>query len=167
MIFFSIREFLAALLIFILGFTAVFGIRYARLYSDESITIDGTAELLVYERIGLEDLYNSLDSINVTVDRDNLMWAGNILGWRSFRPGRYEINSNISFPLLLSNMARGIQDPGNVVVHSGIDAAILSGRLSRQMQADSLSFAQQFTDSSALAIEFGSNRRGVIFKNAS
>jgi len=155
MIFTTIREFIAALLIFLLGFTTVFGIRYARLYSDQSIKTDGTVELLLHERTGLEELYKTLDSLGVSVEYENLMWAGNILGWRTFRPGRYEINSNISFPLLLSNMARGIQDPGNVVIHSGIDSSILSERLSRQMQADSLSFARQFTDSSAVAIELG------------
>lgn len=151
----AFRELIAALLIFTLCFILVFGVRYSRLYSDESISTTGNVEVLVHERIGLEELYQMLDSLHVTVEYDNLMWAGNLLGWRSFRPGRYEIDSSISFPLLLSNMARGIQDPGDVVVHSGIDASILSERLSRQMQADSISFEEQFTDSSDLARELG------------
>ena len=41
------------------------------------------------------------------------------------------------------------------MVHSGIDASILSERLSQQMQADSVSFAEQLTDSSDLAQELG------------
>jgi len=146
---------MAALLVFILCFTVVFGVRYSRLYSDQSIKTNENIELLLDEHIGLEELYQTLDSLKVTVNYDNLMWAGNLLGWRSFRPGRYEIKSSISFPLLLSNMARGIQDPGKVVVHSGIDASILSLRLSQQMQADSVVFAEQFTDSSDLAQELG------------
>lgn len=151
----ALRELLAALLIFLLGFVVVFGVRYSRLYSDEAIKTSESVEILVHERIGLQELYRTLDSLQVNVDYDNLMWAGNLLGWRSFRPGRYEINSNISFPLLLSNMARGIQDPGNVVVHSGVDASILSGRLAQQLQADSLLFAEQFNDSSDIALELG------------
>lgn len=146
---------MAALLIFLLGFVVVFGVRYSRLYSDEAIKTSESVEILVHERMGLQELYRTLDSLQVNVDYDNLMWAGNLLGWRSFRPGRYEINSNISFPLLLSNMARGIQNPGNVVVHSGIDASILSERLEQQLQADSLSFAEQFNDSSDIALELG------------
>lgn len=151
----SFRELIFALLLFLLGFAVVFGIRYSRLYSDESIKTDGTTELLIHERIGLEELFTTLDSLEVTVDYDNLMWAGRLLGWRNFRPGRYEINSSVSFPEFLSKMARGIQDPGNVVVHGGIDAAILSERLGQQMQADSASFAEQFTDSSTVAVELG------------
>lgn len=155
MIYPAFRELLAALLIFLLGFVVVFGVRYSRLYSDEAIKTSESVEILVHERMGLQELYRTLDSLQVNVDYDNLMWAGNLLGWRSFRPGRYEINSNISFPLLLSNMARGIQNPGNVVVHSGIDASILSERLEQQLQADSLSFAEQFNDSSDIALELG------------
>jgi len=158
MIYPTLREPLAALLIFILGFAVVFGTRYSRLYSEESVKAPGDVELLVQERIGMEELYQTLDSLHVTVDYENLMWAGNLLGWRTFRPGRYEINSNISFPELLSNLAKGIQDPGNVVVHSGIDASILSERLSKQMKADSVSFAKLFTDSSEIALELGLTR---------
>lgn len=155
MIFPSFKELAAALLILIISFTVVFGERYSRLYSEDSITSDGTVELLVHERIGLEELYSSLDSLNASVDYDEFMWAGNLLGWRTFRPGRYEINSNISYPVLLSNMARGIQDPGNVVVHSGITPEILSERLALQLKADSLSFFKLFSDSSGVATELG------------
>lgn len=151
MIYSTFKELLAALLIIILSFTVVFGERYFRLYSEESITSDGTVELLVHEQIGLEELYTSLDSLNVAINYDEFMWAGNLLGWRTFRPGRYEINSNISYPELFSNLARGIQDPGNVVVHSGITPDLLSERLARQLKADSLSFSQQFSDSSEIA----------------
>lgn len=155
MIYPTLREFLAALIIFFLCFTAVFGVRYSRLYSEESISSAGTVELFVYERIDLEELYTTLDSVDVTVDYDEFMWAGNLLGWRTFRSGRYEIDSNISYPALLSNMARGIQDPGNVVVHSGITPELLSERLARQLKADSISFSKQFTDSSEIALELG------------
>lgn len=155
MIYSTFRELLAALLIFLIGFTAVFGTRYSRLYSENAITADGTVELLVNESIGLEELYTALDSINVDVDYNEFMWAGNLLGWRTFRSGRYEISSNISYPVLLSNMARGIQDPGNVVVHSGITPELLSERLANQLKADSLSFSKQFSDSSEIALELG------------
>lgn len=151
----NIRESLAALLIFLIGFMVVFGIRYSRLYSDHSISAGNTVEVLLHDQVGLEELYTTLDSLQVTVDYENLKWAGRLLGWRTFRPGRYEIQSNISFPEMLSKMGRGIQDPGNVVVHSGIDISMLSDRLAGQLKADSLSFAEQFSDSSDLALELG------------
>jgi UPF0755 protein len=155
MIYPTFKELAVALLILVLGFSVVFSVRYSRLNSDESITSNGTVELFVHDRIGLEELYSSLDSLEVKVDYDDLMWAGNLLGWRAFRPGRYEIRSNISYPELLSNMGRGIQDPGSVVIHSGINRGILSEWLAEQLKADSLSFSNQFSDSSETAMELG------------
>ena len=70
-------------------------------------------------------------------------------------PGRYELAPSMSHEELLSKLARGIQDPGNVVIHSGIDRGRLAQRLSFQMQADSASFASQFSDSSEISIELG------------
>lgn len=151
----TLRELLAAFLIFMTLFVLIFGSRYYRLYEKDTITAEGTVELLFDERIGLEELYSTLDSLDAGADYDELVWAGRILGWRTFRPGRYEVTSGISYSEFLSDMARGIQDPGNVVVHSGIDPGILSQRLARQLRADSLSFAQVFTDTSEIAIEIG------------
>lgn len=125
------------------------------MYEKDAVTTYGTVELLIDERIGLEELYSSLDSLGAGADYDELVWAGRILGWRTFRPGRYEVMSGTSYSDFLSDMARGIQDPGNVIVHSGIDPGILSQRLARQLQADSLSFAQVFTDTSDIAVELG------------
>lgn len=151
----TFRELLAAFLIFMIVFALAFGSRYFRLYENDAISAEGTIELLIDERIGLEELYSSLDSLHAGSDYEELIWAGRILGWRNFRPGRYEITTGLSYSELLSNMARGIQDAGNVVVHSGIDPGILSQRLARQLQADSISFAAQFTDTSDLAVELG------------
>jgi len=151
----TLRELVAAIILFVIVLAVIFSSRHNRLYSDSSVRTEAPAVLLIDERIGLEELYQKLDSLHVSVDRDQLMWAGRILGWRNFRPGRYEINENTSFDHLLSSLARGIQDAGNVIVHSGIDKATFSQRLSRQLHADSAAIAAQFDDSSAVAIELG------------
>ena len=151
----SMRGLASVVLLFILAFAVTFGSRYSRLYNNEAITATENDSLLVYERIGLEELYQKLDSANVVFDRAELTWAASLLGWRNFRSGRYEINGQISYQKLLSNMARGIQDPLNVVVHGGLDIPRLSQRLARQMKADSASFSDQFTDSSEVALELG------------
>ena len=151
----SMREFIAALLFFILFFALVFGSRYSRLYSSEALKTEGVAEILLHERTNLNDLHDILESAGVVADRDELIWAGSILGWRNFNSGRYEIHESISYGELLSKMARGIQDPGRVLVHGSIDIGLLSQRLSRQLKTDSASIASQFTDSSAIAVELG------------
>lgn len=151
----SMREFFFALTLFFLVLAITFGSRYSRLYSSTAIKVEGVAEVLLHEQTGLEDLYEQLTLLGIGIDREELLWAGSILGWRNFRPGRYEIHNQTSYQELLSGMARGIQDPGNVLVHDGIDIPILSQRLSRQLLADSASIASQFSDSSAIAIEKG------------
>lgn len=151
----TLREFISAALLFIIVFAVIFGSRNSRLYSAHSFNTEGVEVLHIYERIGLSELYEKLDSLGMNVDRDELLWAGSILGWRNFRPGRYEIHEDTSYDQLLSNMARGIQDPGNVLVHPGIDVPIFSQRLASQLFADSASIAAQFTDTSAIAVELG------------
>lgn len=147
------RELLSALLLFVIVLVLTFGSRYSRLYGNEALKVDSTTVLLLHERTGLQGLYEKFDSLGVETDRDELLWAGSILGWRNFRPGRYEIRGEESYSELLSAMARGIQDPGNILVHGGVDIPTLSQRLSRQLWADSSAIAAQFTDTSAIAVE--------------
>ncbi|REL37593.1 endolytic transglycosylase MltG [Rhodohalobacter sp. SW132] len=151
----SLREFLFALLLFITVLALVFASRYNRLYSPQTLDTEQSVVLHIHERIGLDQLHAKFDSLGVEIDREELLWAGSILGWRNFRPGRYEIGYELSYDTFLSNLARGIQDPGNVIVHSGIDIPIFSQRLSRQLFADSASIAAQFADTSDIALELG------------
>jgi len=150
---YSKRELLFLLGIFLFFLILTFGSRYLRLYNPSAIQSDLPTALYLDERIGLHELGEKLDSIGVEVDHDELEWAGRVLGWRNFRVGRYEINDGISYETFLSNMARGIQDPGRVTVLPGNDIERLSSHLARQLRADSAAFAEQFSDSSDLAME--------------
>ena len=151
---FSLRELLYLTLLFGLVFLLVFISRYIRLHGEKGITSEVPTELLLYERTNLEGLANALDEIEVSYDRNQLIWAGNTLGWRFFRPGRYEINQNSSFSVFLSKTARGMQNPARVTILSGTDLARLSRSLGNQMRADSTDFHNLFSDSSSVALEF-------------
>ncbi|MEX2456955.1 MAG: endolytic transglycosylase MltG [Balneolaceae bacterium] len=155
MIRFPKRELFIQLGIFIILFMLIFGSRYSRLSNTNAITTDLPVALHLHERIGLDELAEKLDSAAVDFDREELFWAGRVLGWRNFRVGRYEINYNTSYEDFLSNMARGIQDPANVTVLPGNDLSRLSQHLSKQLQADSTAFSEQFSDSSSLGLELG------------
>lgn len=152
---FSTKEFLLLLLIAVLTALAVFGSRSYRLYNSNAISSELRADLYLTERIGLSDLADKLDSLGVSVNKDEMIWAGRTLGWRFFRPGLYHVEGSSSYHDFLSKLARGIQDAANVTVHSGIDKERLSQRLSLQLRADSSEFREIFTDSSALALELG------------
>lgn len=149
------RELFVQLGLFILILLLTFGSRYSRLYNSNAINTELPVELHLHERIGLDELAEKLDSASVNFDREELFWAGRILGWRNFRVGRYEINYSTSYESFLSNMAKGIQDPANVTVLPGNDVSRLSRQLSRQLKADSTSFAEIFSDSSSIGLELG------------
>lgn len=126
-----------------------------RLYNAGTIGSAEPAVLHLYERAGLVELADALDELEINFNRDELLWAGRVLGWRNFRPGRYEISGELSYDSFLSNMARGIQDPASVTVLPGTDIGRLSAHLARQVRPDSVEFAEIFTDSSEIAIELG------------
>lgn len=84
-------------------------------------------------------------------DKKEVIWAGNLLGWRNFQKGHYQIDGNYSYDVLLSRMARGIQDPVALTVLPGLTEQRLIKTISRQMKFDSLSFSQTFNDTSFLS----------------
>ncbi len=152
---FSKNEKIILAALFLIVFLAVFGTRTFRLYQPKAIVSEIPAELLLYERTNLNELAEKLDSLGVQINPEELRWAGNTLGWRFFRPGRYVIDGNYSYLGLLPNLARGIQDPARVMVLPGTEIGRLSRSLSNQLRADSSAFHQVFTDSSELTLELG------------
>ena len=152
---FTKKELGALLLLLILSFILVFGSRYNRLYNSQAISSEISVELYLTERTNLQDLGIQLEKLSIEIDKDELNWAGRVLGWRFFRPGLYVIDQDYSYGDFLSKLARGIQDPANVTVLPGTDRDRLSRMLAAQLSADSISFRSLFTDSSDLAMETG------------
>lgn len=149
------KEFGVLLLLFTLSFILVFGSRYSRLYNNQAISSENPVELYLTERTNLQDLGLELEMLSIGIDRDELNWAGRVLGWRFFRPGLYVIDQGFSYGDFLSKLARGIQDPANVTILPGSDRGRLSRMLAVQLSSDSTSFRAVFTDSSDLAVETG------------
>lgn len=152
---YSRKEKFVLFLLFLMVAVCVFGSRIYRLYSPHGIEVAESKVLLLYERTSLADLSRELDNIGVVTDPSELIWAGETLGWRSFRPGRYELAHNQSYGAFLSKLARGLQDPARVTVLPGSDIGRFSRHLSRQMRPDSSEFSVVFSDSSEIAIEAG------------
>lgn len=152
---FSFKEFAVLILVFLIVALSTYSTRSMRLYSNEAIKVSEPVNLFLYERTGLAELADLLDSLAIDYDRDELNWAGQTLRWRVYNPGRYHIGENISYSELLSKLARGLQDPVRVTILPGIDMDRLSRNLSLQLRADSLSFREIFSDSSSVAIELG------------
>ncbi|MEX0945585.1 MAG: endolytic transglycosylase MltG [Balneolaceae bacterium] len=152
---FSVKEFINLIIIFMMVVITTIGSRSMMLYGNRAIETDTSVDLFLYESTDLNGLSENLDSLGVKFNRERLIWAGNTLRWRTFVPGRYRIEGDLSHYDLLSKLARGLQDPVRVTVLPGLDIERLSRNLSMQLRADSLEFKSQFSDSSALALESG------------
>lgn len=149
---FSGKDVVAALCLFLFMAISVYQTRNNRLFGDNAISAEIQTSLFIDERLNLTELADKFEELDITFDREQMIWAGQTLGWRSFLPGRYLIDGRMSYADALSKMARGIQDPIRVTVLPGIDRERLARNLSMQLKADSLAFVEMFRDSSELAL---------------
>lgn len=152
---FSKKEIFAGTLLFLTVFAAVFVSRSYRLSFSPALESTGPVEILLYENITLDDLPATLDSLEVEYDEQELIWAGEVLGWRRFVPGRYLFDVPASYEVVFSKMARGLQDAARVTVLPGTDIGRLSRNLGNQLRPDSSEFIRIFSDSSAISAEYG------------
>jgi UPF0755 protein len=152
---FSKTEYSILTLIFLIIVISVFSSRIYRLYYPGAVYSENGSVILLYEHSTLEELASLLAYQDIEINIDEMMWAGHTLGWRNFRPGRYEFSGKLSQNDFLSKLARGLQDPARVTILPGMDKERLSSRLSVQLRADSVDFRSVFSDSSEVALEAG------------
>lgn len=129
------------------------GSRLFRLASSEAIYSETPVHIYLEERINLEKLSEVLLDSGVVRDKEELLWAANLLGWRNFNPGHYQVEGGYSYNVLLSRMAKGIQDPINLTILPGLDQGRLIRDISSQMKFDSLELSKAFDDTNFLAEE--------------
>lgn len=115
----SKSELISTILIFVLILLAVITSRLTRLTSDSSLVFENEVELILEERTDVYELQATLSDLGVKVNPEELNWASNLLGWRAFTRGRYLLEGEYSYNGLLSKLARGIQDPENIVILPG------------------------------------------------
>jgi len=115
------RLFLVGVLSFAIGFAATWSSRTFRLNADSALTTaDGNQTVLYINSVRtIDELKTDLDSLNFVYEPEELAWASGLLGYRSFRAGRYEITGGIGYRSFLSKLARGQQDPIQVKIIPG------------------------------------------------
>ncbi len=152
---FSKKECIILTVIFFITAISVFSSRSIRLYSTAAVSSENGSVLFLYEQTTLDGLAMILVNHDIRIDTQEMLWAGQTLGWRNFRPGRYEIEGRLTYGQFLSKLARGLQDPARITILPGLDPGRLSRNLSLQLRADSTTFRSLFSDSSDVALEAG------------
>lgn len=143
----SVSEFFTGFAILVAATLIISGSRLSRLESGKAISTDKQVDIYLSEPVDLEELAETLVDSGIVEDKDELMWAGRLLGWNKFSIGHYQIEGNYSYDDLLSKMARGIQDPVKVTIIPGSTEERLAQKMIATFQFDSLSFYQALNDS--------------------
>ncbi len=152
---FSGKEVIFLFMLFFIVFSLVTGSRHNRLYFENAVYSEENKILFLSEPTDLKTLANTLYQMEIINDPVEFEWAGNLLGWRQFREGRYETGNGYSYDDFMSKLARGIQDQTKITVLPGLDAGLISRNLANQLRADSADFIRILSDSSSVSKELG------------
>jgi len=115
------RILLIGIICFAIGFATTWTSRTIRLDADTALTTaDGDQTVLFIHSVHtIDELRVVLDSLDFVYKPEELAWASGLLGYRTFRAGRYEISGGIGYRPFLSKLARGQQDPIQVKIIPG------------------------------------------------
>ncbi len=110
-----------ALIVFGVAFTASWTSRTWRLNAPVAISVPtgNDTVIFVHDPFDIADLGGFLDSLGFAYNREELLWASDIFGYRSVRAGRYLIPAQSGYRGFLSKLARGQQDAGQVRIIPG------------------------------------------------
>lgn len=148
---FNKAELLSGILVVSFIFLLTFSSRQYRLSSNKAFISTSDVNLIVPEQIDIQELAVLLDSLSITFDKKELEWSSKMLGWRSFKKGNYLLSGSYSYDVLLSKLARGIQDPVSVVILPGITLDKLAESLSTQTDVTKSEVLELFNDSTFLS----------------
>lgn len=110
-------------------------------------------ELLLYDFHSPENLGEVLKAAGLSLRESELRWAAEILAIERFRPGRYIIEEQISYPELLGRLLRGEENPKNIIVHPGQTYERFYSRISNQFRFNVDEFRAVMTDTAYITRE--------------
>lgn len=148
-------------MIFIAVVLCVAGSRLYRLNAAGTVHSGSPVSIYLEEPTGLSELSEILVDSGVTVDKEQIEWAGNMLGWRSYATGHYVVDDTVSISSFLARLARGIQDPVTVTIPPGSTETGVAERLVEAMEFDSTQLTETLQDST-FWIEAGVEQKNFI-----
>jgi len=154
--FFSILLVLA-LLAAIAGFVIynkIWGVNVANTQEEHIITIAEDATI--------ESLSSQLAEQGIILDADNFTQVAKWMKYdQNIKAGRFKAEANWSNRALISQLRSGNQSPVSVTFNSLRTIEDLSGRITRNIQVDSLSFLNYITDPATLD-KYGKNNQNIL-----
>lgn len=136
---------------------AVIGIYfYQRIFSSQ---IEKTQFFYVKSTDNLEDVMTSLDKI--CKNANDVAWVATLKKFKTVKPGKYEFKEGFSANHIINLLRSGEQTPVQVTFNNQDYIENLAGRLSTQIEADSLTILKTLTEPSFLK-KYNLNNKGAI-----
>ena len=128
---------------------AFFGYQYYQKVFGVSVTKSGFIYIKSDDTI--EDLAISLSGF--IKNTDNFLWLAEKKKFNNIKGGKYEISEGLSNNDLINFLRSGKQTPVKVSFNNQDTLEKLAGRISKQIEADSISLIKAFTDKKFLFVE--------------
>jgi UPF0755 protein len=135
---------------------------YRKIYYPNVVTHGNPSEFIyIPTGASFEEVMDTLCKNNYIIDKGSFEWMAEKKNYKNnISPGRYRIKNNMSNNELINILRSGKQDPVKLTINKTRTMEILAGRLSKKIEADSLSLISAFRDNELLA-PYGFNSQTV------
>jgi UPF0755 protein len=135
------KIFLSAIILFLLIVSFLLYKSYQRIYQPNIILKEAkTAYINIPTGSTIEDVINILYEKNYIVNRNSFEWLAEKKNYRNnIHPGRYKLTNRMSNHKLIDLLRSGKQEPVRVVFNNVRTKEQLAGKISKQIEADSIS----------------------------
>lgn len=156
------HEALSLGLIFLIVVGATYFSRVNRIYDKDAVAAPEPVELIINQEKDLNSILEIEDIKLLINDKEEFIWVAKMLGWRTFRPGRYVFEGIYSYEVFLSKISRGIQDPITFTILPGTTLERLSIQTGHLFNFTATDFSAVFEDSLFLE-EYGGFTKEQLF----
>lgn len=157
----SLKEIVWAIGAFLLVFGSIYFSREQRVQADHAIVVSDPQILFIHERTQVAALPQLLAPLAVSFKEEELLWAAEILRWRTLREGRYVLHGSYSYMEFLSKLARGEQTEMNVTIAPGQWEEVFITRVAAQLRFTDDDLRNAMNDSTLLA-DLGISREHIF-----
>lgn len=140
------KKLLLGIVLIVIIVAGFFGFSYYQKIFGENVKESG--DLYLKSNISFEENMTSLDPF--LKDKEGFFWVAKQKKFTKFKPGKYKIKKGMSNNDLVNLLRSGNQTPIKVSFNNQNTLSELAGRIATQIEADSTSLINAFTDSDFL-----------------
>ena len=141
------KKIILSALVMLLIIGGIVGYNYYQKIYGESVTKSGA--IYIKSTDNITDLTNSL--VDFIENQDDFLWVAEKKKFTKVKAGKYQLTEGMTNNDLVNLLRSGRQVPIKVTFNNQSTLENLAGRISQQIEADSISLVNAFTDSTFLS----------------